>query len=77
LKEFVVPYTAPFEGFKLAYDRRGSGPPVVMLHEVCRGDSAAHQTMIRSAVLAWCQRHVETVVDRPNKPLRIPDAGPS
>jgi pimeloyl-ACP methyl ester carboxylesterase len=27
-----VPYTAPFEGFKLAYDRRGSGPPVVMLH---------------------------------------------
>jgi hypothetical protein len=60
-----VPYAAPFEGFKLAYDCRGSGPPVVMLHEVCRGDSAARQILICSAVLAWCQHHVETVVDRP------------
>src|ERR1700754_3211664 len=31
-QESNVPHTTPFEGFKLAFDRRGSGPPVVMLH---------------------------------------------
>lgn len=27
-----MPYSSPFEGFKLAYDRAGSGDPVVVLH---------------------------------------------
>jgi hypothetical protein len=36
--------SAPVEGFRLAYDREGSAPSVVLLDELIDGDRAAART---------------------------------
>jgi hypothetical protein len=48
----VVPRSAPIDGFSLAYDRAGAGPPVVLLHgwPGTRGDFRALVPMLVDAM---------------------------
>lgn len=41
-----MPRSAPVDGFRLAYDRAGSGPPVVLLHG-WPGDRSDHRELLR------------------------------
>jgi pimeloyl-ACP methyl ester carboxylesterase len=63
-----MPRSAPVDGFRLAYDRAGSGPPVVLLHG-WPGDRADFRAVMPLFVDA-----ADVVVTRPARLRRLGQA---